>query len=312
MGPMILVAGLDRRDLLREAPMLQRDHERVEERPTARDLLDGLARSGGQLVLLGPDLADLSLPETVRRIRSLPATRAVSVLAVLPAEEPAGLEDLLREAGANAVLRRPLDPALLETWIAKLLSVPRRVEVRFPVQGQVVGTPRTSATGHFYGLSRNLSVHGMLLASPVRLADAPDLDIEFHLPEGGRVSALGRVVRDAPEVGWPYLGYGVEFLFVPPESLEAIVSLVSRADALSLASLTPEAAAARVQVTIRHASWIYEILEPVKYPAGWLVEIRRAPREGWRPGLSGPFYVVEGPSSEAALEAAREFVNRHG
>jgi hypothetical protein len=186
------------------------------------------------------------------------------------------------------------------------------VEVRFPVQGQVVGTPRTSATGHFYGLSRNLSVHGMLLASPVRLAGASEIDIEFHLPEGGRVSALGHVVREAPEVSWPYLGYGVEFLFVPPDSLDAIVSLVARADGLSLGDITPEAAAARVQITVRHSSWIYEILEPVRHAAGWLVEIRRASRENWRPGRSGPFYVVEGSSTEAALEAAREFVNRHG
>lgn len=312
MAPLILMAGLDSRGLLLEAPMLQRDREMVEERSSARELLDGLARAGGRLVILGPDLADLPLAEAVRRIRSLPATRQVSVLVVLPAEEPAGLEDLLRESGANAVLRRPLDPAHLETWIAKLLSVPRRVEARFPVEGQVVGTPRASATGHFYGLSRNLSVHGMLLASPVRLADAPDLDIEFHLPEGGRVRALGRVVRDASEVAWPYLGYGVEFLFVPPDGRDAIVKLVSRAGAISLGTLSPEAAAARVQITIRQSSWIYEILEPVKYPAGWLVEIRRAPGEGWRPGLSGPFYVVEGSSSEAALEAAREFVNRNG
>jgi hypothetical protein len=173
----------------------------------------------------------------------------------------------------------------------------------------VVGTPRTEETGHFYGLSRNLSVNGMLLASPVRLTDGPDLDLELQLPDkGGRVRALGRVVRDAGEVGWPYLGYGVEFLFVPPESQLAIELTVASA-VVSLTHLTREGAVAGIHATVRSATWIYEIVEPVAYEAGYLVEIRRGPREGWRPGVAGPFYVVEGRSPEVALRAAREFVH---
>jgi hypothetical protein len=63
---------------------------------------------------------------------------------------------------------------------------------------------------------------------------------------------------------------------------------------------------------VRSRSWIYEIVEPVAYEAGWLVEIRRGPRDGWRPGVAGPFYVVEGSSPEMALRAAREFVHAQG
>ena len=62
---------------------------------------------------------------------------------------------------------------------------------------------------------------------------------------------------------------------------------------------------------MRSGTWIYEIVEPVPYEAGYLVEIRRGPREGWRPGVAGPFYVVEGRSPEVALRAAREFVHAH-
>ncbi|MCI0548897.1 MAG: PilZ domain-containing protein [Candidatus Rokubacteria bacterium] len=309
MAAPILVAGLDSRSLFLEAPVLLRDRAVLEEKASSRELLDILAREGGRLVILGTRLPDLDLPEAVRRIRSLPATRRVSILALVPAEEAEELDDTLREAGANGVLRRPLDRAQLEGWIAKLLVVPRRVDARVPVLGQVVGTPRTEEGGHFYGLSRNLSVNGMLLASPVRLTDGPDLDLELQLPEvGARVRALGRVVRDAGEVGWPYLGYGVEFLFVPPESQLAIELTVARS-AVSLAHLTREGAIAGIHATLRSAGWIYEIVEPVAYEAGWLVEIRRGPREGWRPGVAGPFYVVEGPSPEVALRAAREFVH---
>ena len=311
MSAPILVAGLDSRSLLLEAPVLLRDQAVVAERASARELLDGLAREGGRLVVLGPRLPDLTLPEAVRRIRSLPATRRVSILALLPADQPPRSELEIVDAGANAVLRRPLDRVLLEHWISKLLHVPRRVEARVPVHGQVVGTPRSPTTGHFYGLSRNLSINGMLLASPVRLFDGPDLDLELQLPEPvTRVCALGRVVRDAIEVGWPYIGYGVEFLFVPPDSQTALVTLVGfRTPRLTIAAIEPRV---RIRATVRLGAWIYEIVEPVAYEAGYLVEIRRGPREGWRPGLSGPFYVVEGPSEEAALRAAREFVHKNG
>jgi CheY-like chemotaxis protein len=308
MAAPILVAGIDSRSLFLEAPVLLRDRAVLEEKASGRALLDGLARENGRLVILGTHLPDLDLLETLHRIRSLPATRRVSILVLVPADEREELEEDLKTAGANAALRRPLDRAQLEGWIAKLLAVPRRVDARVPVFGQVVGTPRTEETGHFYGLSRNLSVNGMLLASPVRLTDGPDLDLELQLPDkGGRVRALGRVVRDAGEVGWPYLGYGVEFLFVPPESQLAIELTVASA-VVSLTHLTREGAAG-IHATVRSGTWIYEIVEPVAYEAGYLVEIRRGPREGWRPGVAGPFYVVEGRSPEVALRAAREFVH---
>lgn len=311
MHPEILVAGFDSRRLLLAAPMLFRDREAVEELATARELLAELDRRRGRLVVLGHRLPDLPLLETLRRIRSLPAPRAVSILVLLPAGEPVETEISALAAGANAVERRPFDQAHLEYRIARLLSVPRRIDARIPVQGRVVGTPLQPAAGHFYGLTRNLSVNGLLLASPVAFGNRPDLDLEFYLPEEqSRVRALGRVVREAPEVGWPYLGYGVEFVFVPPESVEAIAGVVTRVS--SLASLTPEQTAARIRGTIRRDSWIYELAEPVRDARAWRVEIRRGRLEAWRPGFSEAVYVAEGASPESALRAARDFVSRHG
>jgi hypothetical protein len=170
-----------------------------------------------------------------------------------------------------------------------------------------VGTPHSQENGHFYGLSRNLSVHGMLLASPIRLPEAPDLDLEFQLPDAvSRLRALGRVVREAGEVGWPYLGYGVEFLFLPDEAKEAIGRLVEATPA----SPAGAAEGRGVLTTVRRETWIYEIVQPVPYEGGFLAEIRRGPREGWRPGIASPYYVVEAASVDEAVRAARAFVNR--
>jgi CheY-like chemotaxis protein len=305
----ILVAGLDARSLLLEAPLLQRDQDLIIQEEWARELLPRLAQTRARLVVLGPRLPDLELTEAVRRIRSSPLTRRVSVLVLLPAAEPPGVEAAAIEAGANAALRRPLDRGVLENWIAKLLAVPRRIETRIPVQGHVVGTPRPAAL-HFCGLTRNVSLNGMLLASPVKLAATPDLDIEFSVSGVGHLlRALGRVVREAPEVSWPYLGYGVEFLFMPPESQEVLGALVGRR--LPLFSSKPEIAHG-IHSTVRREDWVYEILEPVPRDTGWQAEIRRATRAGWRPGVAGPFFVVEAGSPEGALRAARDFLVRYG
>jgi DNA-binding response OmpR family regulator len=306
----ILAAGVDARELRLEVRFLQRAPDLVQEALSARELFDALTREGAALVVLGARLPDLPLVDTIQEIRAGAASRKVSILVMIPATEPPGTEGVVLAAGANAALRRPLDRFVLESWVAKLVSVASRVRARIPVHVQVVGSHPDGSGVHFYGLSRNLSVHGMLLASPVRI-DAEDLDLELDLPEAeGRVRVLGRIARDAPEVGWPYVGYGIEFLFLPEAAQRVIDRMVKReTPAEAPRSLWAPGA---IQSTVRKDEWIYEITEPARTETGFLVEIRRAAREGWRPGRASPFYVVEDRSPEAALETARDFVQRHG
>lgn len=306
----ILVAGLDGRELRLEVRFVEREPELAREVFSARELVEALEGGGASLVVLGSRLPDLPLDETIRRIREEPSGRRVSVLAVVPASDPVGTEAVVLGAGANAALRRPLDRFVLESWVAKLLDIPQRVLARIPVHVQVVASRRGSTGEHFYGLSRNLSVHGMLLASPVRI-DAEDLDLEIDLPEPeGRVRVLGRIVREAPEVGWPYVGYGIEFLFLPEAGQRAIDRMVRReAPCEPTRSLWAPGA---IHSTLRRDGWIYEVTEPARTESGFLVEIRRAILDGWRPGRSSPFYVVEAGSAPEAIDAAREFVRRHG
>jgi CheY-like chemotaxis protein len=306
----ILAAGLDARELRLEVRFLQRDPGLLREALHAREVVEELARRPARLVVLGTRLPDLTLVETVERVRSGPTSAKVSILAVIPASEPIGFEGRVLAAGANAALRRPLDRFVLESWMAKLISVPERVQTRVPVHVQVVGTPHSSPNGHFYGLTRNLSVHGLLLASPVRI-EGEDLDLEIDLPEPeGRVRVLGRVTREAPEVGWPYMGYGIEFLFMPESGQRAIERMVER-DNPPDAPRSPWAPDA-IHSTVRRGEWIYELTEPLRYEGGFLVEIRRAPRGEWRPGATSPFYVVQGMTAPVALDAARAFVREHG
>jgi CheY-like chemotaxis protein len=302
----ILVAGLDGRSLLLEASVLQRENHRIEELLSGRGLIERIAAGGGSLAVIGSDLPDFTIPELVRKIRTTPNTRRISILALVPTSEPTEIDTETLFAGANAVLRRPLDRPHLDSWLSKLLSVPRRVEARVSVSGRVVGTPRPDQGGHFVGLSLNVSSNGMLLASPIRLTGQPDVDLELDLPPTFRLKALGRVVREAAEVQWPYLGYGVEFLYIPEPSLSVLTRLISQE------GLIPQRRAKDgdfgIHSTLRRETWIFEILQPVPHGAGFHVEIHRSHRDFWRPGQAGPFYVVEGPTAQDAIAQARAFV----
>jgi CheY-like chemotaxis protein len=306
----VFAAGLDARELRLEVPFLQREPGLLFEAGTGGELLQAVERLSPELVVVGTRLVDETAVELVQRLRAGAGCSKLSILAVVRVDDPPGSEGELLAAGANAALRRPLDRFVLESWIGKLVDVPRRVRARIPVHVQVVGSRHSAPGEHFYALSRNLSLHGMLLASPVRI-EASDLDLELDLPEPeGRLRALGRVAREAPEVGWPYVGYGIEFLYLPDSGRRAIGRMVRR-EGTSDTSRGLWAPGA-IHCTLRKDRWIYELSEPARTDKGFLVEIRRAARDDWRPGHAAPFTVLRGEGALATLEAAREFVRRHG
>jgi CheY-like chemotaxis protein len=306
----ILTAGVDARELRLEVRFLQRAPDLLQEAASESELFEALARDSYSLVVLGSLPPDVKLAETIRRIREGTGSRRVSILAMVSEADAPDAEGTALAAGANAALRRPLDRFVLESWVSKLVDVPNRVRARIPVHVQVVGSRHRGESEHFYGLSRNLSVHGMLLASPVRI-EAEDLDLEIDLPESdGRVRVLGRVARQAPEVGWPYFGYGIEFLFLP-ETAQRVIDRLVRREAPQEPPRSLWTANA-IHSTLRKDDWIYELSDPVRTDCGFLVEIRRASREDWRAGRGSPYYVVADRTPQSALAAARGFVFRHG
>src|SRR4029453_3320185 len=173
MAGRILTAGIDARELRLEVRFLQRAPVLLQEAASGSELFEALARDSYSLVVLG-SLPDPPLAPTIQKIREGTGSRRVSILAMMSEAEAPDTEGVVLGAGANAALRRPLDRFVLESWVSKLVEVPNRVRARIPVHVQVVGSRHRGESEHFYGLSRNLSVHGMLLASPGRI-EAGDL-----------------------------------------------------------------------------------------------------------------------------------------
>jgi DNA-binding response OmpR family regulator len=156
----------------------------------------------------------------VTLLRRDAATRGLAVIvlargAVRPAEA-----DLI-DAGADAVLRLPAGPGWDEDF-ARLIGFPlrrhRRVALQLRVDAQVADELITAQL-------LNLSVHGMLVQSPVPLESGREIQFSFQLPgAAGPITGSGRIVREATPTQ-----FGVEFLVLDAEDRSRIARLCADA-----------------------------------------------------------------------------------
>ena len=259
--------------------------------------------------MLGTRLAGPPIVETVRRIRALPPTRGVSILAIVPAGEALRARGRPRRRGSQrraAPARRAGPPRVVDRQAP--LGARAASSRGFRSQGEVVGSTRSGPAGHFFGLTLNLSVHGMLLASPLRME--PGTRPRPRVPPARRRAADPRARAASfvrrPRSPGPTSATAIEFLYVPPDGTRSHrqTSSSARRRCRSPRRLAPRHDPARtLGVRDRRAR---AAMRPDS-------SSRSAARPGTSgvPGNAGPFYVVEGASPEAALgERPVAFVHR--
>jgi hypothetical protein len=163
-------------------------------------------------------VVDRDLPGSVSLVTGLrqdASTRQLS-MAVVVRGEFASLEVDLLEAGANAILRLPVN-AEWDERLTRLLQVPARRDGRFSVRFAVhayAGVPGGSGQA----MALNLSVNGMLLECPFPLAVGDELSLDWKVgPSNPTISAAGRVVRVA-NAG----RFGIEFRRLEVGAVQAI------------------------------------------------------------------------------------------
>jgi diguanylate cyclase (GGDEF)-like protein/PAS domain S-box-containing protein len=174
------------------------------------------------VVLGGVDLeATLGL---VHAIRADPRSRPTAI-AVLSRGLPAEGEDLLLEAGANAVLPNPVDPFVWDARLEELLSVPRRRYHRMPVRLRDWSALVRDAE-EMGGEVVNIGARGVLLETPAPLELGAKLGLTFRLPgDTTDVHVVGQVVRPAGGSDGLWRA-GVEFLVYRGDARERIVTFV--------------------------------------------------------------------------------------
>jgi PilZ domain len=156
-----------------------------------------------------PDIivVDRDLPDAAQLLAGLrddETTRRRSVL-IMARGDFEVTEIALMDAGANAILRVPAGPEW-DARLERLMSVPVRRAIRFPVQFAIDALPPRGGSP-MPALGLNVSVHGVLLESSLTLAVGDEVGLVFRLPgQQGLVSSKGWVVREASTTL-----YGLEF-----------------------------------------------------------------------------------------------------
>lgn len=142
-----------------------------------------------------------------------------------PEQVTAGLD-----AGASAVLSKPLDRRIfLETGRALLASIDRR-EPRIPCRATVAYRDNGNS---FYGTIEDISANGMFIGTPRPAAIGTLIDIKFLLPwhEARLISSKARVawINDSNHRRKSLLfhGFGVEFVDLMPHDAELIADFIT-------------------------------------------------------------------------------------
>jgi TonB family protein len=215
----LIVSEADLAPALGETIVWGRDVERVFASSSASALDVARAYVPSLVVLDGTDE-----PATLRLIRQLrehPGTRRSSIVVVAASPGPSPGEETL-QGGANLVLPSPVDPAQWDARLARLLAVPTRLRIRFPVQ---IRRRDLSGEAIHAAHALDLSVTGMLVESETPVPAGEAVELRFKLPgtdeELRGAACVVRSSRGAPAC------LGLSFRRLEGEAVERIRTLLA-------------------------------------------------------------------------------------
>lgn len=169
-------------------------------------------------------IADESLPlmggaRLCSMIRSDADLKTVSIIMACDATEPSLSQ--CREAGANVVLPKPVDPGALFWKASELLVVPQRKDMRTLLRISIKGVEGDT---QFSAQSQNISISGMLLETDQALKLGERLTCAINIAHN-EIIAECMVTRASPSVSGRH-GYGVKFINCDAKSLVIIEHFV--------------------------------------------------------------------------------------
>lgn len=179
--------------------------------PSSEEILALHRDQQADLIITDHGLPVMGGVQLCGRIRSDAALRDVSFIMICDRTGP-GLAESQR-AGANAILTRPLDAGELFSKVSHLLMVQDRLAVRAPLRITVNGRDRQAA---FVGMSRDVSVSGMLIESGRILQQGERLECSFTV--SGHVVTAACIVARTQEGPRGLFLYGVKFLNLDAKS----------------------------------------------------------------------------------------------
>lgn len=124
--------------------------------------------------------------------------------------------------GANACVIKPVRPELLLEQVSRFLAIPTRRKYRASFNASVKGTRGTLL---FSGVTRNISVSGLLCESSLHLNQEDEITNLLLDIESQPIVANGKVVWTESQPDGMY-NYGVHFTNIAPECRDRIEQFV--------------------------------------------------------------------------------------
>ena len=172
---------------------------------TAEQALSLHREQRADLLILDHGMPAMGGVKLCAAIRSDVLLREVSIIVLCERTGPSSAES--QQAGANAILLKPLDLVELFSKVSHLLMVQDRKSVRVPVRLQVVGRGPSAA---FTGWSVDISASGILIESGTALEQGVRLQCSFELQS--RPVTIDCVVVRTDRAPSGLNRYGVQFV----------------------------------------------------------------------------------------------------
>lgn len=188
---------------------------------SSREALEIHRREHVSLILADLNLPDMPGDELARIIRTEPELKMVSII-IISSQKRVDI-DRCATSGANDIITRPIDQKRLLDKVSRLLDIPRRKSIRVLIKAKVMGY---FGQNDFYGLTHNISTHGLLLETEKVLAKGDVISCSFFIPDTERVQVEGVVVRSAKMERM--FQYGLEFRELSSREKEYIQAFVEK------------------------------------------------------------------------------------
>ncbi len=185
--------------------------------------LDLAKREVPDVILLDFIMPDMMGDEVLMRLKSDDATAGIPVIVVSTSSDKKDIEKCFA-AGADEYVTKPIEAGEILSKAANILNIPQRIHYRFPVKMKVAGSAAALA---FAGVSRNISRGGLLVESSEQAGEGAELLLELPiLPDNGKISMKGKVMRVERDNDRSLFLIGVQFLSLDDTQKDALAAFI--------------------------------------------------------------------------------------
>jgi CheY-like chemotaxis protein len=186
---------------------------------SAEEILDLHRQIKADLIITEFSLPVMGGVRLCSSIRSEPGLKEVSL--IVYCDDNRVYQAACRDAGANAVIQKPVDAFDLFSKISELIAIPQRKDMRVLLRVSVAGRQQDDS---FIATSYNISISGMLLETRRELSKGDKLTCSFNVAHS-EVNTHCRVTRvDRTDAG--RFRYGAKFLGLDTKAIVVIEQYV--------------------------------------------------------------------------------------